>query len=119
MERGFEADEAYYITHAEQVRPKEDADLAIDPPPDLVIEVEITSSSIEKKQLFAAMGIPEFWRHDGDQFWMYRLSGDQYEEIESSVELPGFRRNMVIDLLSQRRELGETTLIRQFRASIG
>lgn len=44
LEKGFEADESYYIKHAELIRPKEEVDLLIDPPPDLVIEVEITLS---------------------------------------------------------------------------
>jgi Uma2 family endonuclease len=35
------------------------------PPPDLVIEVEITTSAIRKLELFAAMGVREDWRHDG------------------------------------------------------
>jgi Uma2 family endonuclease len=48
LQKAFEADESYYIEHAEQIRPKEEVDLTIDPPPDLVIEVEITSSAIQK-----------------------------------------------------------------------
>ena len=65
LQKAFEADESYYIEHAEQILPKEEVDLLIDPPPDLVIEVEITSSAIQKLKLFAAMGVPEVWRHDG------------------------------------------------------
>ena len=67
LSKGFEADESYYIRHADVVLGKEKIDLAVDPPPDLVIEVEITKSAIEKMKLFAAMGIPEVWRHDGQQ----------------------------------------------------
>jgi Uma2 family endonuclease len=42
-------------------------DLTNDPPSDLVIEVEITSSATQKLKLFAAMGVPEVWRHDGER----------------------------------------------------
>jgi len=65
LARAFEPDESYYIAHADEIRPKEEVDLLIDPPPDLVIEVEITSSAIAKLGLFAAMGVPEVWRQDG------------------------------------------------------
>lgn len=58
LAKGFEADESYYIEHAEQIRVKEEVDLLVDPPPDLVIEVEITTSAIRKLNLFAAMGSP-------------------------------------------------------------
>ena len=47
LSKGFEADESYYIRHADVVLGKEKIDLAVDPPPDLVIEVEITKSAID------------------------------------------------------------------------
>lgn len=87
LQKAFEADESYYIQHAEQIRPKEEIDLAIDPPPDLVIEVEITSSAIRKLKLFAAMGVPEVWRHDGERLQMFALQDDQYEAIHFSKSL--------------------------------
>jgi len=78
LQKAFEADESYYIEHAELIRPKEEVDLTIDPPPDLVIEVEITSSAIHKLKLFAAMGVPEVWRHDGEKLQMFELAGAEY-----------------------------------------
>ena len=64
LQRGFEADESYYIQHASELRGVREIDLTIHPPPDLVIEVDMTNSSIPKKALFAAMSIPEVWRYD-------------------------------------------------------
>jgi dTMP kinase len=54
LDRAFEPDESYYIAHADEIRPKDEVDLQIDPPPDLVIEVEMTRSAIPKLLLFAA-----------------------------------------------------------------
>ena len=118
LTKAFEADESYYVQHAEQIRPKEEIDLAVDPPPDLVIEVEITSSAIQKLKLFAAMGVPEVWRHDGDRLEMFRLKGSQYEGIDSSEALPGLTVATINDVLRRRFEIGETALIREFRQSI-
>ena len=118
LKRAFEADESYYVQHAEQIRPKEEIDLAVDPPPDLVIEVEITSSAIHKMKLFAAMGVPEVWRHDGDCLEMFRLQGTQYENIDSSVALRGLTAATINDVLRRRFDLGETALIREYRQSI-
>ncbi len=118
LTKAFEADESYYVHHAEQIRPKEEIDLAVDPPPDLVIEVEITSSAIQKLKLFAAMGVPEVWRHDGDLLEMFRLKGSQYEGINSSEALPGLTVATINDILRRRFEIGETALIREFRQSI-
>lgn len=116
--KAFEADESYYIENAEKIREKEELDLQIDPPPDLVIEVEITSSAIPKMKLFAAMGVPEVWRHDGEQLTMHRLHTDSYEPITESVALPGFTCTAAHVLLAQRYTKGETALITEYRLSL-
>ena len=124
LSKGFEADESYYIEHADQIRAKEELDLSIDPPPDLVIEIEITRSAIEKMKLFAAMGVPEIWRHDGTQLNFSRLragsgvSGDVYENISESVALTGFTVEIAEHVLAQRLETGENALIAAFRQSL-
>ncbi len=86
LARGFEPDSCYYITHAAAVRGKATIDLTTDPPPDLVIEIDITRSSLDKFPLYAAIGVPEVWHYTGDEltivclcdlpqeFWL-RLSG--------------------------------------------
>ena len=118
LQKAFEADESYYIEFAELIRVKEEIDLTIDPPPDLVIEVEITSSAIHKLQLFAAMGVPEVWRHNGERLQMARLVENQYQAIPSSHALPGLTAETIDSLLKRRFQLGETALIREFRQSL-
>ena len=118
LQKAFEADESYYIEHAAQIRPKEEIDLTIDPPPDLVIEVEITSSAIHKLKLFAAMGVPEVWRHNGERLQMYGLIQDAYEAIDTSRALPNLTSAMIDAVLEKRFEFGETALVREFRRSL-
>ncbi|HUP78776.1 MAG TPA: Uma2 family endonuclease, partial [Pirellula sp.] len=55
LKKGHEADESYYITNLQQVLAKEELDFEVDPVPDLVVEVELTSSAIDKLELFIAM----------------------------------------------------------------
>jgi len=59
LERGFEPDACFYIQREALVRGKDEIDLTVDPPPDLVIEIDITSPSLNKFPLFAALGISE------------------------------------------------------------
>jgi len=118
LKRAFEADESYYVQHAEQIRSKEEIDLTIDPPPDLVIEVEITSSAIRKMKLFASMGVPEVWRHDGERLEMFALTDGQYQAIVASTSLPGLNPNLINSILARRFNCGETMLIREFRKSL-
>lgn len=119
LKKAFEADESYYIKYAERMRSKEETNLKVDPPPDLVIEVEITSSAIQKLKLFAAMGVPEVWRHDGEHLQMLQLLDSRYEPIDSSIALPGLTAAMIESAVSRRFDVGETKLIREFRRSIG
>ena len=118
LQRGFEADESYYIQHASELRGVREIDLSIHPPPDLVIEIDMTNSSIPKEQLFAAMKIPEVWRYDGEALWMGRLYDDNYQDLKQSVVLPGFPRELASKLLDRQVEENETVLIRSFLDSL-
>ena len=118
LQRGFEADESYYIQHASELRGVHEIDLSIHPPPDLVIEIDMTNSSIPKKELFAAMKIPEVWRYDGEALWMGRLYDDNYQDLKQSVVLPGFPRELASKLLDRQVEENETLLIRSFLDSL-
>lgn len=118
VERGFEADEAYYIQNAAAVASKDELDLAFDPPPDLVIEVDITRSSIRKFDLFHSLGVPELWRYVGDQLSIHVHTPNGYQEQDASNVLPNFPVAQARTMLAARSDTGETQLIRQFRKLI-
>lgn len=115
VKRGFEADESYYIQNAGAVRDKDEIDPAVDPPPDLVIEVDISRSSFGKLPIYATFCVPEVWRYDGETLRMYVLYSDEYAITEQSVVLPQFPRDLAVRIIEQRAEVGENALIRQFR----
>jgi Uma2 family endonuclease len=62
--------------------------LDFDPPPDLVIEVDVTSPSLNKLPIYAALGVPEVWLYKGRQVMFHRLIGNRYEPVERSLALP-------------------------------
>lgn len=115
LERGFEADECYYIQHAAEIRTKDDIDMTVDPPPDLIIEVDISRSSLNKFGIYRALAVPEVWRYDGESLRLYALHDHDYIEVQQSRALPQLPIDKLADLLSQRSSFGETQLIRQFR----
>ena len=87
--KGLEPDEAFYILNESKVRGKLNMDLAVDPPPDLAIEIDITSSSVDREGIYAALGVPEIWRYDGDTLRVFQLKKTGiYERTESSLNLP-------------------------------
>src|SRR6266850_5689992 len=87
-ERGFEPDTCFYIEKFGQVRGKKELDLRIDRPPDLAIEVDITSSSLDKFSIMAEAGIPEVWRYDKNGLRILGLQQGHYHDRESSFVLP-------------------------------
>jgi Uma2 family endonuclease len=89
--------------------------LAVDPPPDLVIEIDVTSPSRDRMGIYAAMEVPEVWvwREDRLQFW--RLTGPgEYVKVDESKSLPRFPRELAEQLLAERSDHDETTLVRKF-----
>jgi Uma2 family endonuclease len=75
LERGAEPDNAYYIQNQAKVLGKR-INLTEDPPPDLVVEVDITHTDINKLALYARLGVPELWRFNGQIWRIYRLEGE-------------------------------------------
>ena len=118
--KGVEPDESYYVANEERVRGRDDLDLAIDPPPDLAIEVDITSSSIDQLGIYAALGVPEVWLCDGAKIHVYQLQGDGvYAQRAQSPSFPFLPLGEVEGFLTQRNATDETTWIRQFREWVG
>jgi Uma2 family endonuclease len=77
----------------------------IDPPPDLVIEIDITSPSLNKFPISAGIGVPEIWRYDGYTLTIFRLEGGEYDEAEGSIALPGLTNAVITRFLEESRSL--------------
>lgn len=89
LDCGLEPDECYYLTSAGQVRDWKRVDLTVDPPPDLAVEVDITSSSIDRQGIYANMRVPEIWRFDGEMITVLLLQQDgNYIPSETSLAFP-------------------------------
>lgn len=59
LARGFEPDSCFYIQYVEDISGKSTLDFVIDPPPDLIIEVDLTNASLNKFSIYAQVGVPE------------------------------------------------------------
>lgn len=115
LARGFEPDACFYIQHEAAVRGKAAIDLTIDPPPDLVIEIDITSPSLNKFPIFAALGVTEVWRYDGEQVTIFALRGDQYVVQTESIFLPPMTGKVLTELVEASQSLKRTAWLRRVR----
>jgi len=97
------------------MRGRDDFDITCDPPPDLAIEIDITSSSIDQLQLYAALGVPEVWLYNGKRLRIYgRQDTGHYAEQSRSPALPLLPPEIVEKFLNDRNQVDETTWIRRF-----
>ncbi|MBD2307587.1 Uma2 family endonuclease [Chroococcidiopsis sp. FACHB-1243] len=114
---GAEPDKCYYIQNEPAVRGKR-VDLSIDPPPDLILEVDITHTDINKNQLYQEMQVPEFWRYNGKILTIYLLERDRYRESETSPTFPSLTKSIIYEFLAQCHTQGEAQTKRAFRAKL-
>jgi len=115
LQRGIEPDECYYITNEAITRGKLSFDLNLDPAPDLAIEIDITSSSLDRLNIYASLGVGEVWRFDGEELLIYVLQDQYYEVNERSSVLSSLTRTDILRFLQRRGEMGENALLREFR----
>jgi Uma2 family endonuclease len=80
LHRGFEPDASFYIQSERLIRGKRQVDLLVDPPPDLILEMEMSRTVGNKLPLFASMGIPELWRCNGERMTILILELGSYRE---------------------------------------
>lgn len=99
-EGGFEPDGCFYVGRAAAIRERSEIDARVDPPPDVVVEVDITSTSIAKLALLARFGVPEVWRHDGERATILVLGPAGYREEAASRALPGLTAEAMTTLLA-------------------
>ena len=112
---GKEPDSCYYIQNEARVRGKKEIDLTQDPPPDLALEIDITSSSLNQLALYASLGVPEVWRYNGQRLQIYQLQQEEYVECDRSPTFPLLAATKVEEFLEQCQNLGVTAAVRQFR----
>lgn len=116
LQSGAQADESYYIRHEEIVREREEYDPAIDPPPDLAIEVDLSSTSSRRMLVYAELGIPEVWQYDGSHL-VFQILGDdrKYHRVECSLSFPALLSVDLERFVNRRGTIGEHALAQEFR----
>lgn len=116
LDVGAEADQSYYIRHEEIVRDRAQYDPAIDPPPDLAVEVDLSSKSFRRLQVYATLGVPEVWQYDGEHLVFKELAGElEYRPIERSLSFPSLASADLEQFVKRHGTIGENALLREFR----
>jgi Uma2 family endonuclease len=114
FKKGAEPDNAYYIQNQPLVKGR-NVDFSQDPPPDLVVEVDITHTDIAKNQFYASLGVPEFWGFNGKVWRIYQLQEQVYVEVETSPTFPQVPKERLYTFLEQAKE-DEIDAVRDLRS---
>ncbi len=113
--RGFEPDTCFYIQNLARIEGKDEIDLTVDPPPDLIIEIDITHSSLDKLPIYAQIGAPEVWRYDGTKLAIFRLEVGAYVERNESGVLPRLASADISRFIEDSKSLRRTAWVRSVR----
>ncbi len=115
LQCGFEPDECYWVENEGKVRGRR-YDVTRDPPPDLLLEIEISRSSIDRMAIFARFGVPEIWRYDGRTLSIEWLtSKGRYQPRSRSRAFPFLRAASVDAAMRFAPGQSTTDLIRRWR----
>ncbi|MBD2043506.1 Uma2 family endonuclease [Microcoleus sp. FACHB-672] len=115
MQQGVEPDECFYIQNEAVMRGKKRIDLTIDPPPDLAIEIEITSRTHLNN--YEALGVPELWRYNGSRLQINVLQAGKYTESEISFNFPQIPqiKSAIPQYVEQSKTAGRNASVKAFR----
>jgi len=115
LERGFEADVCFYVQSVAQMHGKIHIDPAVDPAPDLVIEIEVTAPALNKLPIYAEFLVPEVWRYDGTRLVVLQLAGTEYIESDKSLAFPQASVDDIPRLVRQGLSLKRTAWLAELR----
>jgi Uma2 family endonuclease len=83
IKKGAEPDSSFYIQNADRIQGNK-IDISVDPPPDLIVEVDITNSSTRSFVVYQQLGITEIWRYKNNCVKIFQLLNGDYIECEFS-----------------------------------
>jgi Uma2 family endonuclease len=115
LAQGFEPDASFYIQQAGRIRGKKQIDLHTDPPPELVIEIDITHPSLNRFSIFAGLGIPEVWRYHRHALIILKLKDEAYRAEEISGIFPGLTSADLTRLISDGQEVKRSEWLHSVR----
>ena len=112
---GVEPDKCFYIQNISAIKGKKRLDMSQDPPPDLVVEIDITSRSDSTLQIYAALGVPEVWIYNGSRLRINRLESQGYVECDQSLAFPSVAILEIVSFLEQAETMDYLELVKAFR----
>lgn len=115
MQQGIEPDDCFYIENEDKLRGKKRIDLSVDPPPDLALEIDVTSRT--HPSIYEALGVPELWRFEKGKLKIYLLEDGKYVESDKSKHFPNLPlKEAIPEYLDRCSAMGINKTLKSFRS---
>ena len=116
LQKGLEPDECYYVQKAGEVRGRQEFDFAVDPPPDLAIEIDISPPDVARQPIYAALGVPEIWKYDGNEVrFLHRTTEGRYIAADLSLAFAELTASELNRFLQIALSDGQSAAVRALR----
>lgn len=112
--KGAEPDACFYVQNAPVIGHKINLDLRIDPPPDVVLEVDIHHESFSRFHIYEGLGVPELWHYDEKRLTIYHLVEGRYEAVINSLAFPILTDEVLTRFLAQSQTEGQDDTLLAF-----
>jgi Uma2 family endonuclease len=112
--QGAEPDTCFYVQNAARIIGKRQIDLKGDPPPDVVVEIDVSHESTRKFKFYATLGVPELWHYDEQRAAIYLLADQFYDEAPASKAFPMLTSDALTQFLEISKTEGQTRALQLF-----
>ncbi len=115
LDNGVEPDTCFYIQNADKIIGKNRIDLAVDPPPDIAVEIDISHRSTTKLKIYEELRVPEIWLYDEQHLQILLLTEAGYVDSLTSQSFPFLTSEALTQFLERSKTEGQGAVLRAFR----
>jgi Uma2 family endonuclease len=112
--KGAEPDACFYVQSAPIIGHKINLDLRVDPPPDVVLEMDIYHESISRFHIYEGLGVPELWHYDEQTLTIYHLQEGRYKAVTNSLAFPILTGEVLTEFLTRSQSEGQDETLLAF-----
>ncbi len=116
---GVEPDLSYFVSKSDIHQIKDYVPKEVELAPDIVCEIDVHHPSDDKFEIYAELGVSEFWQYSNENLNIYRLqTNGEYKEMERSEELPILTSAVLSEFLKRGQTEQQFTVLSDFQVWI-